>query len=173
MIGERIVPKSNGDEQNPLPPDIEQGLDRLEAQAGTETPAPGVVPEQVLVESWHDAVEWAFNLAKELTPGWNWTPTASRMFVSGGTDLMNRYFPGGPGAWETWGPWAKLLAALGVFGGANVANLKAMHKRLKDGRKANSGNGANAKRKDTEHEAGSESGTPAAGIRSEGEVGRA
>lgn len=167
------MPKSNTEETNPLPPEIEQGLDHLKAQAGTETQPPGETPPQALVESWEGAVAWVFDLAKELTPGWKWTPTASRMFLSGGTDLMNRYFPGGPGAWETWGPWAKLFAALGIFGAANITNLKAMQKRLKDGRKADSSNGADQKRENDQHKTGGQDGTQAPGVRSQGEVGGA
>lgn len=152
---------------NELSPEIKQGIGALDPGTESGAGAAGSESTQSVPESWEPVVVWAFDTVREMLSTWNWTPNACKMISQGGTDLLNLYFPGGPANWEHWGPWAKLLAGIGLFGAANAARLKALHKQDKvanDGRKADGGDGANAQRQDAQHPPGNGTGTPAAGV---------
>lgn len=164
----------SGDAEAAPPPEIAQGLARLEAaategEAGAATPgeADSAAPEP---ESWEPVTVWALDVLIEILPKTlTWTPAARAMVTKGGAGILNRYFPGGPGAWESWGPWAQLLAGIGVFGFANYAELKRINKAMRDERrKADSSGGKNAQRQDTEHAPGDGAGAAPTGVRPEG-----
>ena len=161
-------------EPNALPPHAQQALMELDQEAAEGMPdeqmgtAGEGAPQQEL-ESWRPAVRWALDLVKELTPGWKWTPTAERLFLGGGTDLMDQWFPGGIANMDRWGAWAKLLAGLGVFGIANFKQLKLMViEAKKRGREADGGVRADAKWQDPEHPASVDDRSTVTRIRPEG-----
>ena len=139
-----------------LPPDLQKSFESLAGQIATDPPlTPATEPEPPL--TWEPVSEYVYTVFTKIASNWTFDNDAHEMMQSGLTDLLNLYFPGGPTMWQKWGPWAKLLAGLGILGFLNfdfdtkrLKPLRLKHEKT-TGRESDSSGGTNPERKDSQH----------------------
>lgn len=168
-----------------LAPELQREVDglrqeaaQLDAPSATEAPGAPAGEEAAIPQSWRPVAEYCYKVFSAMGTNWEFSGTAQMMIVDGGTELLDRYFPGGPTMWQQWGPWAKLLAGIGVLGFLNIdpatkrfkvfARQKKQDTKKDEGRNADSGGGSDAQRQDSEHPPGGTASIPAAGVRPKG-----
>jgi hypothetical protein len=119
----------------PASPEVEAAFADLSQQVGDQAAQQQqtAVVEAPPPATWQPVCASLVNAAATFADNWNFSPEAREMIVGGLTKGLDKMFPGGFEAWETWGPWAQAVAGIGILG---FSNFDPETRRLKPLRKA-------------------------------------
>ncbi|MGA9853418.1 MAG: hypothetical protein WBR15_10885 [Gammaproteobacteria bacterium] len=142
-------------------PAVSAALDDLAAQIVEDPPASlsGTVETapEVKAKEWREVTVYVVKFAAEFASNWTFSPLARQLLEEGTAECLDQIWPGGFANMENWGPYAKLLAGIGLVG---MVNFDAKTKRLKPlqvthdatpGRSVDGGGGPDTQRQDIKH----------------------